>query len=796
MRIGILTLFHGNDNWGGTLQGAALKMLLETCYPSAQVDLIDYRSNENIIYPTIVKQAMQYGPYEILRKGVDIAGRKIKNPLGGRLKNRKRLFREFREQYTTNRHIYTDDAFEELERDYDCLICGSDQIWNPNVAKAGYFLKGVEGSCRKISYAASIARDDLSPHERKVMIPLINEFDVISVREHTAKKILEKYLTHGKKVYEVLDPALMLSKEEWLRIAGKKMQEQDKYAIAFFFSDSLRYRKEIEKYCYRKGLKLKFIPFAAEKYIRNDEKGNCEHIYDIGPAEFIQLFSGADCIFTDSFHGIVFSLLFEKSFCVFERDTNTRVSKNSRIRDILNKFKLEERLICDMTKMTFIMDKPVDYKEVNSLLGQYRRESLLFLKQAVSVGQTEVSDRSKQPDRGGRPVGRIDSLTKEECCGCGLCADICPKNCIKLIADDEGFFYPAINEEQCIHCGLCQKVCKEKNINFKGEYAHAYIGYNKDESIRLNSSSGGLFFELARAVIQSGGVVYGVSFTENFSAACRSVETEEELFSLMTSKYVQSDPNIPYETLIKELRSGRKVLFSGTPCQTAAVAELAARRGLRSNLYLIDVICHGVPSPGVWQSYLDYVKKDKQIKSVSFRDKKNSGWYDYYLRIKYADDSEMRESHALNAYMRTFLSDGNLRLSCYHCPFKGENYASDITLGDAWKIEKEFYKWADDKGTSLFIVHTKKGEELQAQIRSTFVSRKTDYDRWRMMNPALEHSASYPIFRNSFFRKYKTMPPDKFWKEEKLVPQMIKLRYVIKKTLKILHADKLIRRYG
>ena len=215
----------------------------------------------------------QYGPGEILKK-IPERVIKRKTPVDELLKKRNELFEQFQNSYLTNDHVYTDEELQELANEYDCLICGSDQIWNPNVAHPGYFLKGVTGT-RKVSYAASIARDKLSDKEASAMIPLIEGFDFISVREKTAKTILDSYFNGKKNVFEVLDPALMRTQEQWSEFIGPEKYEIEPYALMFFFSDSSAYRSQIEMYCQGHGLKLIGIPHAAT-YIKSDETGNYE----------------------------------------------------------------------------------------------------------------------------------------------------------------------------------------------------------------------------------------------------------------------------------------------------------------------------------------------------------------------------------------------------------------------------------------------------------------------------------------------------------------------------------------
>lgn len=781
MRIGILTLFHGNNNWGGNLQGYALKTYIEEHYKGSQVDLIYYKSSANVIYKNKLEQMAQYGPLEALEKIKEKVIKK-KTPADAALKKRKALFEGFQNAYLSNDHVYRDEELQELADEYDCLICGSDQIWNPNVSRPGYYLKNVAGT-RGISYAASIARDTLSEKEASEMVPLIDKFDFVSVREKTAKAILDYHFQGKKQIYEVLDPALLRTKEQWSDFIGPEKYENSPYALMFFFSDSAEYRQNIERFCQNNGLKLIGIPHAAT-YIKNDEEGNYEKAYDVGPIEFLRLFRDASYVFTDSFHGSAFSIVFEKQFCVFERDKNTKVSKNSRLYDLLDKFKLSDRLIKSADSFDSRCNSRIDYEAVNEILVRERTSSAEFLENALA----NVHAKEK------KVIQTVADFEKKSCCGCGACAQICPRKCIALVPDAEGYLYPSINKELCIACGKCVRSCVQRQPKRNAEHTpETFIGYNSAEDIRKDSSSGGLFFPIARAFIINGGVVYGAAFTKDFSVKHIRIDKEENLSAIMRSKYVQSNLTDVLDTLIADLKHGKKVLFSGTPCQTAAICHIADTMGLRDNLYGLDFICHGVPSPMLWKSYLDFISGKKQICDVNFRDKKHAGWHDYFLHIGYEDKSHLSESHELNTYMRLFLSDKAIRPSCYYCQFKAENYASDLTLGDAWKIEKEYPAWADDKGTSLFIVRSNNGRTLLDSCKDEILCRASDYSFWAKMNPSMVTRTQVGNGRKAMFADFAQMPPEAFWVKYGHIPAKKKARYFAKKALKVTGLEKVVR---
>jgi coenzyme F420-reducing hydrogenase beta subunit len=364
-----------------------------------------------------------------------------------------------------------------------------------------------------------------------------------------------------------------------------------------------------------------------------------------------------------------------------------------------------------------------------------------------------------------------------------------------MYKDKEGFYYPKVDDYRCIQCESCLNNCPTECERIASERKDAYIGFCKDDSIRNLSSSGGLFYELAKSTINERGVVYGANFEPDFSVKHKRVDSLEELNVLLTSKYVQSDTSGIFHSLIEDLKSGKTVLFAGTPCQVAAAYNTAMQKKLTDNLVLVDFICHGVPSPAIWKSYLEFIcKKDISIESVNFRNKSH-GWHDYHLYIRYNNKSCLRQSHELNAYMRSFLSDQNLRPSCYSCNYKKDNYAADITLGDAWKVEKDYPIWADNKGTSLIIVRRTKGKELLENVTMNFVCRETNYEQWTIYNPSLVSATVRPENREVLFNAYHNTDNQTFWKFQKKVPFVKHARYQVKQFLRKTGLEKTVRRF-
>lgn len=299
------------------------------------------------------------------------------------------------------------------------------------------------------------------------------------------------------------------------------------------------------------------------------------------------------------------------------------------------------------------------------------------------------------------------------CCGCSACAMKCPKHCITMQADSEGFLYPVVNEADCIDCGLCEKVCHELHPYDERKPLNVYAAINKDEQVRMNSSSGGMFYLLAEKTISEGGVVFGARFDEDWQVVIDYAETLEDVKPFMGSKYVQARTATTYRDAETFLKQGRKVLFSGSPCQIAGLHHYLRKD--YDNLTTVDFVCHGVPSPKVWQRYLDEVVTSgkRAINDVKFRNKGN-GWKKFNFVLSYNHDSKsysLSSWHQQNHYMRAFLSDMILRPSCHDCRAKQGRSHSDITIADFWGINVEMPEMDDDKGTGLVLVNTEKGRQ-------------------------------------------------------------------------------------
>ncbi len=319
-------------------------------------------------------------------------------------------------------------------------------------------------------------------------------------------------------------------------------------------------------------------------------------------------------------------------------------------------------------------------------------------------------------------------------------------------ADKEGFLYPRVDQSECIHCDLCDKVCPIGQTKPTEETAVvAYAAVNTDESVRLNSSSGGVFTLLAEELLDRGGVVFGAAFAPDLSVKHIAVERKEDLWKLRGSKYLQSVIGDCYNEVKTYLKEGRLVLFSGTPCQVAGLDAFLGKK--YDTLYTQDFVCHGVPSPLVWQSYLGYRRNrsGELPQEVSFRDKED-GWRRYSVRLGYPDRSVMRIPLTNDPMMRLFLKNLCLRPSCYACSFKGLERVSDITLGDFWGVERLLEEKDDDKGVSLVLLQSEKGKRLFEAVQAKLDRRAVDAKEALRYNSAATSSVAEPPDRAAFFR--------------------------------------------
>lgn len=340
------------------------------------------------------------------------------------------------------------------------------------------------------------------------------------------------------------------------------------------------------------------------------------------------------------------------------------------------------------------------------------------------------------------------------CTGCGLCAQICPTSCIQLQPGKDGFLYPVKNMDKCIGCEKCVKECPAIHQKTALTPLEGYAFEQTDVSSRIKSASGGAADAFAKAIIRDGGVYTGVRYNDNLQAVHSLCQEEAHLDLFRDSKYVQSDTGNIFSCIRDALEAGKKVLATGTPCQIAAIKAYLKKD--YENLILCDLVCHGVPSPLVFQKYLqaEERKTKKRIKGFYFRDKTN-GWRKSNVRIVYSDGTEKILRRKDCDYFRLFGNDMIFRDSCHNCQFRNFTSGSDLTIGDFWGIEKKYPDFTDDQGCSAVIVNTPKGKAFFEQLCAEHRTMKTGVDFILETHPKLQISIPKSQYRNLFFRLLK-----------------------------------------
>lgn len=347
-----------------------------------------------------------------------------------------------------------------------------------------------------------------------------------------------------------------------------------------------------------------------------------------------------------------------------------------------------------------------------------------------------------------RKIKTVNVIDRKNCTGCSACYSICPVKSIEFITDKEGFLFPQIDFSKCINCGMCYKACPLTNNNSNSGYnPKAYAMQNTDNDILDKSSSGGVFYELARCVLEENGVVYGCAMVKNVATHIR-VDKKDNLFKILGSKYVQSDVSC-FSEVKKDLKAGLKVLFSGTPCQIAGLKSYLGNDF--ENLLCVDFVCHGVPSPKVLDKYIDYCEKkyNTRIDNVMFRSKK-FGWSKFAMELESEGKQVLCEPRSENIYLKAFLANVSIRSSCGNCKFNVLPRIADITLGDFW--QGKLNNADEERGLSFAVSNTEKGILAINSIQDKFIKEQISLDDIKKGNPFINGHCKLSKKRKQFFK--------------------------------------------
>ncbi len=608
-------------------------------------------------------------------------------------------FYNWNKKHIPTRRFYRQSRLpDSLSEQYDLFFAGSDQIWNwrfPATKYDDYFLKFAKDA-QKAALSASFGVEDIPKELQKTYAEGLQGFAHLSVREDAGAKIV-KELT-GRDVPVLIDPVMLLTCEEWRRVAKKPRVDITKpYVLKYYLGNE---EDKIDRWAKDKGYEVYALLDPA-----------VPELYSAGPGEFLSLIANAALVASDSFHCIAFSILFQRPFVVYKR-RDAEGDMTSRLDTLLEKFSLQDRWNHLLSPARYLH---CDASQTDTILEAERQQAMAYIQHALSR------------------KGTAKLVESNRCTGCTACASACPKGCISMQADENGFLHPKIDEAACIHCGLCEKSCPVLSpppVTMK--LPTAYAVYTKDEPLRLHSSSGGVFSELAKAVLAKGGIVYGAAYDKDFRVVHAGVQNEKDLSALRGAKYAQSELGNSFAQIQATLLTGQWALFSGTPCQVAGLKAFLKQE--YENLITVDFVCHSAPSPMAWKKYLESLGN---LKEISLR-AKDTGWSRYRYCHKVVTEAGTRLiPNGESLYMKLFVGGYISREACEACPFKGYSRCSDLTIGDFWGIWDVAPEMDDDKGTSVVLCQTERGAQLLDELAPNLVCKQVTLEEASRENTAM-----------------------------------------------------------
>ncbi|MBQ8429659.1 MAG: polysaccharide pyruvyl transferase family protein [Clostridia bacterium] len=713
-KVGVITV-HKNVNYGANLQAfASCRYLNKLGYDCSLIDYTLPEHEKSAHLFSWLKQSWDAERNKSLTRKIKLA---IALAASASWKNKRlKAFDKFRKKYIKMTK-FCKNAQDIARLGLDTVVCGSDQIWNPTITGGinPIFFGAIDGVQKRISYAASVGKDKFEAHDEVRVKKLVAELDYCSVREENTAQYIAKIT--GKPIETVCDPVFLLDLADYQAVASKRLIKRD-YVLLYSVVHNDLLTAIAKDYADKHGLQL--IEICTSK----DKKATHKQIAKYGPSEFLSCFQYAKTVFTNSFHGTAFSLIFEKDFYIVDNKAG-----GSRIVNLLGKVGLLQRLITQKVEEDF---SAIDYKASKQLLQEYVYSSKAFLEKALNADS--------------------EPLAGNACMSCGACKAVCKFDAIRLITGKEGFLMAVVDKQKCTDCGMCRKVCPALNPVQNHENEPTVYAFKAKDELRKNSASGGAFAALAIEVIRNDGVFYGAAQMDDFSVVHIRGNSTADLRKIQGTKYLPSDVTACYEQISEDLKQGKTVLFSGTPCQVDGIRRFAECKKLPlENLYFVDIICHGVPSPTFYKSYMEWLEKEYNSKIIEykFRNKKIS-WRGSSCYAKLEDGKELCNEKKVCAFMNVYYSNHITREGCYICPYTSKERVSDLTISDCWGLEDMGVDFEDALGASMIMVNTEKGKHLLDVLEGERIEVSVE----KAKQPQLSAPVSRPSTREEFWLKY------------------------------------------
>lgn len=665
-------------NMGSVLQAYSLREMIEEV-SGVRADFLDIEDAPALESRRSVKDSEDYeAPAALSMHPLQRAKRKVISKLSARTKA---LIRQFMAD-----ELKLTDA-NSLNA-YDHVIIGSDEVFNHTKGIRLQLHGNVRQAKNVFTYAASCGSavpEDIREEDLPKVRQALSRLCAVSVRDEKTASYVRSLCCAETEHH--LDPVLMGSLH---KRAPKKVPFQ-KYLLVYAYGQRIRTAEEIDAIrAFAKARGLKTIAIGGSQFW-------CDFYIPVSPMRALDYFHFADYVVTDTFHGAIFSIINRRRFAVIMRKTN-----QGKLTSLLADLGLEDRRVGQMSKLEGVLESEIRYDEVDAILDRERIRARAYLKKQL----------------GGRTMNLAE---RKDCSACGACYAVCPKKAIEMVEEKDGFKYPRINETLCVRCGLCEKICLQRETEQRNFPLQAFAAVGKNEKMVRRSASGGVFAAVASQIVAENGAAAGAVMEKDggsFRVYHQLTGNIADLAAMQGSKYMQSDAWECFAEVAEAVRSGQRVLFSGTPCQVSAVKRLT---GDPDNLITMDLICHGVPSARMFNEYAAILGKrfGGQLARIRFRDKESGK--NFYPAMDIERQGRSRTycfSSSLMSFYKLFLSGSIYRENCYSCPYASLRRVSDLTIGDYWGVEEahagDFAQGRMEKRSdwSCILVNTGKGRRL------------------------------------------------------------------------------------